>query len=163
MSIGKDREEFEHLSAIPRITEDEHNVHQSRDLREHEITGVWATVEVSASVSLSRDQELINKREGSETDDNKTCRKNESIGLKRTFTEVEWEGNNVYGKEENYYDSHDDTNVSMERRKDPEERTTRADSESHEDTEQGQSGDSCFTTEEIYYDARVKFMKLLKG
>ena len=119
MSIVKIREEFEHLSAIPRITEDEHNAHQSRDLRKHEITAV------SASISLSRDQELINKREGSETDDNKTCRKNESIGLKRTFTEVEWEGNNEDGKEENYYDSHDNTNVSMERRKETEEKTTR--------------------------------------
>ena len=64
MSVGKDREESEHLSAIPRMIEDDHNVHRSRDLNKHRITGVWASVEVSASVSLSRDQELINKMEG---------------------------------------------------------------------------------------------------
>ena len=136
------------------MIEDDHNVHRSRDLNKYRITGVWASVEVSASVSLSRDQELINKREGSETDDNKTCRKNESIGLKRTFTEVEWEGNNNYGKEENYYDSHNNTNVSMERRKETGEKTTRVDSESHEDTEQERSGNNCFNIEEIYYDAQ---------
>ena len=40
ISVGKHREESEHLSAVPRTTEGDHNVHQSRDVNRHKIPEV---------------------------------------------------------------------------------------------------------------------------
>ena len=108
MSVEKDREKSEHLSAM---IEDDHNVHQSKDVNKYRITKVWASVEVSDSVSMSRDQEPINKIEGSEIDATETCRKIEPIRSRKNSREIEWEGDNDNGKKDNYYDSHNNTNA----------------------------------------------------
>ena len=50
----------------------------------------------------------------------------------------------------------------MEKRKETKERITRGDSESREDTEQERSGDNCFSTKEIYYDARSEVHETVK-
>ena len=45
------------------------------------------------------------------------------MGLRRAFTAAEWENNNNLGKKESYYDSHTNTNASIKKRKETEERT----------------------------------------
>ena len=76
MSVGKGREKSEPLTAK---IEDDHNNHQSKDVNKYEIDKIWASAEVSESVFVSRDQESIDKIEGSDINDTETCRKIASI------------------------------------------------------------------------------------
>ena len=69
----------------------------------HNNTIVWYVIlqnfiEVSASVSLSKEQESVNKRKGSGAYNDQICKKNKSIGLRKTLPAAEWEDNNDHGK-----------------------------------------------------------------
>ena len=86
MSVDKDRGKSELLTANK---EDDHNIRQSKNVNKYRITKVWASVEVSDSVSMSRDQEPINKIEGSKIDEAETCRKVESIRSRKNSEEIE--------------------------------------------------------------------------
>ena len=137
--------------AVSKLVEEDHNVQQSLDLNKLKIPELLISVEVSAPVSLSREQELINKNEGPGRENNQICKR--SMGLRKAFTAAEWENNNNLGKEEGYYDSCTYTNASIEKKKETEERTHAVKSKFRETTVQEQGRDNYLSEEEIYYDA----------
>ena len=84
ISVGNHRNRSVPPSAVSQLVEEDHNVHQSLDLNRFKIPELLNSVEVSASVSLSREQELIDKKEGPGRENNQICKR--SMGLRKAFT-----------------------------------------------------------------------------
>ena len=133
-------------SAVSKLGEEDFIDHQRSDLNRCEIRELLTSVEASATVSLSRDQVLIDQKEGPERKNNQLYKK--SMGLRKAFTATEWEDSNDH---DGYYDSHANTNASSEKRKETKERTYATNSESCEATEQEQGRNDCFSIEEGFY------------